>query len=125
MMKRILTLILVTVSAGLWAQTQPGSLRGTVTDAENGEPQFQMVVELKDGDEVIQRVSTDFNGNYNIVAIQPGNYSVVVKGGLNYNLSTMGLENAYNAVGDIVENLQTQWQPGIDTGRLLTNHSCP
>lgn len=88
-MKRILTLILVTVSAGLWAQTQPGSLRGTVTDAENGEPQFQMVVELKDGDEVIQRVSTDFNGNYNIVAIQPGNYSVVVKGGLNYNNYTV------------------------------------
>lgn len=45
-----------------------------------------------------------------------------VKGGLNYNLSTMGLENAYNAIGDIVENHTPNngWHVGLISRNFVT-----
>ncbi len=84
MMKRILTLLLVVASAGIWAQTQPGSLRGVVKDKETGDAAFNIEVRLMKGEEVIKKAITDFDGRYNITPITPGTYDVMFVGGAQF-----------------------------------------
>lgn len=83
-MKRIFTLFLVITSAGLWAQTQPGELKGVVTESATGEPAPQLEVRLMSGSEIIERAITDFNGYYSIAPVQPGSYDVLFVGGTFY-----------------------------------------
>jgi len=47
-----------------------------------------------------------------------------VKGGLNFNMSEMGVENAYNYVGDIFEGEQTSngWHAGLVSRSFLTDN---
>ncbi len=89
MMKRILTLLLVVTSAGIWAQTQPGTLSGKVTDKETGDGLYPIEVRLMSGTDIIRKVSTDFDGNYTIAPIQPGSYDVMFVGGGQYSTVTV------------------------------------
>lgn len=79
MMKRLLTLLLVVLSAGIWAQTRPGSLIGVVKEAATGItiPQAQII--LKQGETVVKQGLTDFDGNINITPIEPGVYDISAK----------------------------------------------
>jgi hypothetical protein len=47
-----------------------------------------------------------------------------VKGGLNFNLSEMGVENAYNSIGDIFEgeNTSNGWHAGLVSRSFLTDN---
>ena len=47
-----------------------------------------------------------------------------VKGGLNFNLSEMGVENAYNSIGDIFEgeNTNNGWHAGLVSRSFLTDN---
>lgn len=89
MMKRILTLLLVVLSAGVWAQTRPGRLTGTITDQEYGEPVFQAAIKVMNGTTQVAAGMTDFDGNYNISPIDPGTYTIIIEGGMNFNKVTI------------------------------------
>lgn len=89
MMKRLLTLFLVVCSAGLWAQTQPGSLKGVIKDKITGQTIPSMAVYLKKGDEIIMRAAADFDGNYSIAPITPGTYTVEFPGDISYGASVI------------------------------------
>lgn len=83
MIKRLLTLLLVVISAGLWAQSGTGRLMGKLTDKESKEGLFQTEIRVMNGQTVIAKGMTDFDGNYNISPIDPGTYTIVVPEGLN------------------------------------------
>ena len=57
------------------ASAQSGKVSGTVTDASNGnEPMIGVVVQLEGTD---FGAVTDLDGNYNIIGVRPGTYTVV------------------------------------------------
>jgi outer membrane receptor protein involved in Fe transport len=69
--------ILLLSSAGL-AQVGSGTLKGTITDFDNGEPlPFASVVLFLNGNQV-SGTNTDFDGKYTIKPISPGTYDVLV-----------------------------------------------
>ncbi|TNE30645.1 MAG: TonB-dependent receptor [Bacteroidetes bacterium] len=82
MMKRILTLLLVVLSAGIWAQSNVGRLTGQVKNKETGEPLFQVQIKVMNGETVVYAGLTDFDGKYNFAPIDPGTYDIVVVEGL-------------------------------------------
>ncbi|MFZ6051921.1 carboxypeptidase regulatory-like domain-containing protein [Halocola ammonii] len=75
--KFYIALFLTVFSVGLgFSQTNSGSLEGTVTDAETGEPlPFVNVIVLKGGSQY-SGGNTDFDGKYNIKPVDPGTYDV-------------------------------------------------
>lgn len=74
-----LGLLLYCLMFNLSAQTRPGSLRGTVTDAKTGESiPFANVVLKDDAGSVITGGTSNIDGTYNINPIKPGSYSVKV-----------------------------------------------
>ncbi|HBF19192.1 MAG: hypothetical protein CMI36_05900 [Owenweeksia sp.] len=77
--KKLLALLLTIASFYSFAQTRPGSLRGTVTDAKTGEtlPSVNVVVK-DDAGSIVAGTSTDFDGKYNINPLAPGEYNVEV-----------------------------------------------
>ena len=69
--------ILLLSSAGL-AQVGSGTLKGTITDFDNGEPlPFASVVLFLNGNQV-SGTNTDFDGKYTIKPISPGTYDVLI-----------------------------------------------
>ncbi len=75
--KKLLVLFLSFVSVYTFAQTRPGSLRGTVTDAKTGEtlPTANVVIK-DDGGNIIKGTTSDFDGKYNLNPVDPGSYTV-------------------------------------------------
>ena len=62
----------------IMAQVGSGSLQGTLTDRESGEPlPFVNVVAMR-GDAQVGGGATDFDGKYNIKPLSPGEYDIVV-----------------------------------------------
>ena len=60
------------------AFAQPGSLKGKITDKNTGEPiPFANVVAERNGN-LVSGVTTDFDGNYTIKPLDPGNYNLKV-----------------------------------------------
>jgi hypothetical protein len=58
------------------AFAQTGTLKGVITDAMSGEPvPFANVIAEKNGNQ-IGGTTTDFDGNYTIKPLEPGNYIV-------------------------------------------------
>lgn len=77
MVKKLLALILLVATTAVYAQTRPGSLRGTVKDAKNGETLPFVNIVIKDGGgQVIAGGSTDLDGRYNINPVNAGSYTV-------------------------------------------------
>ncbi len=76
MIKKLLTLLLVFGSLASFAQTRPGSLKGTVKDKRSGETIPFANITLKQGGVLITGGTTDFDGNYNINPVDPGTYTV-------------------------------------------------
>jgi len=75
-MLRKIYLIICLSFISLAAIAQTGTLKGTISDAMSGESiPFANVVIEKDGDQY-GGTTTDFDGNYTIKPIEPGNYSV-------------------------------------------------
>lgn len=77
--KKLFTLLLSLVVCSTFAQTRPGSLKGTVTDSKTGEtiPLANVVVKDNAG-AIITGGSADFDGKFNINPIAPGKYNVEV-----------------------------------------------
>ena len=79
-MTRFITLLsafLLYSSVG-FAQIGAGTLKGTITDFDNGEPlPFASIVLFLNGNQV-SGTNTDFDGKYTIKPISPGSYDVLV-----------------------------------------------
>lgn len=78
MVKKLLALFLLfATTTTIYAQTRPGSLRGTVRDAKSGETLPFVNIVIKDnGGQVIAGGSTDIDGKYNINPVNAGSYNV-------------------------------------------------
>ena len=72
--KNYLIALFALISSFAFAQT--GTLKGVITDAMSGEPiPFANVIAEKNGNQ-IGGTTTDFDGNYTIKPLEPGNYVV-------------------------------------------------
>ena len=72
--KKYLIALFALISSFAFAQT--GTLKGVITDAMSGEPiPFANVIAEKNGNQ-IGGTTTDFDGNYTIKPLEPGNYVV-------------------------------------------------
>lgn len=108
MSKRLLSVFLtVFISFGVMAQSQPGHLRGKVTDKISGEEIPMAQVDVLAGNAVIAKGSTDFDGIYSINPIDPGTYTIRVSifGYNNYELS--GVKVAGGRPTEINVKMQT------------------
>ncbi|MGB0177273.1 MAG: TonB-dependent receptor, partial [Owenweeksia sp.] len=77
--KKLLALLLTISSFYSFAQTRPGSLRGSVIDAKTGETLPFVNIAIKDNSgATVTGGTTDFDGKYNINPIAPGTYKVEV-----------------------------------------------
>ena len=77
--KKLLIILLSAVSFISFAQTRPGSLRGTIKDKKTGETIPFANVSIKDeGGAPVTGGSTDIEGNYNINPVSAGTYNVEV-----------------------------------------------
>lgn len=77
MRNKLLAIFLIAGVMQSFAQTRPGSLRGTVTDKATGEtiPMANVVIKNESG-QVLHGTSTDFDGQYNINPVESGIYTV-------------------------------------------------
>ena len=75
-MSRRIGLVLFCLVFSICAFAQTGTLKGVLTDAISGEPvPFANVVAFKNGSQVAG-TTTDFDGNYTIKPLDPGNYDL-------------------------------------------------
>jgi Ca-activated chloride channel family protein len=74
-LKLMLLALAVSLMAG--AQTRPGTLKGKVTDKITGESIPYANVVLQQNGEMVASTTTDINGNYTIIPIIPGKYTVL------------------------------------------------
>ena len=79
MLRKLLTVLaLIGISSYSIAQSQSGTLKGTITEFDTGEPvpMANIVIELNGS--VIDGAVADFDGKYTIKPIDPGRYTVKV-----------------------------------------------
>ncbi len=77
--KRLLALFLIISSISIYAQSRPGSLKGTITDEKTGEKlPFVNVVIKDDAGAMVTGGTTDFDGVYHINPLAAGTYTVEV-----------------------------------------------
>ncbi|MDL2261928.1 TonB-dependent receptor [Bacteroidales bacterium OttesenSCG-928-I21] len=76
MIRKLLLIMFIALvtSAGLLAQS--GTLNGTITDAQTGEPIPFANVTIEQGGSIVTGGSTDFDGNFSIKPIPAGRYTV-------------------------------------------------
>lgn len=74
----LLGIVILVSTSSISAQVGSGTLKGTLTDSETGEPLPFVNVILKAGDQQVAGGTTDFDGNYTIKPIDPGSYNVTV-----------------------------------------------
>ena len=79
MVKKILTLVLTLSVAFSFAQSRPGSIKGTVKDKRTGEVIPFATVVVKDRDVVVTTGTTDFDGKFNINPVSAGVYNLTCK----------------------------------------------
>ncbi len=74
----LLVSVLLTVSYG-FSQANLGTIKGTVTDSDTKQPiPFSQVI-LRSGESIKGGANTDFDGNFQISSIEPGEYDVEVR----------------------------------------------
>lgn len=73
-----LAIAIIGVIQGINAQSQSGSLKGTITEHDTGEPVPMANVVLYFEGEVVGGSVADFDGNYTIKPINPGRYTLNV-----------------------------------------------
>lgn len=74
----LLGLVFLVCSNSLFAQVGSGTLKGTLTDSETGEPLPFVNIVLQKGDRQVTGSATDFDGKYTIKPIPPGVYDVLI-----------------------------------------------
>lgn len=74
----LLGMIFLVSTSSLFAQVGSGTLKGKLTDAETGEALPFVNIVLQKGDQQVAGGATDFDGNYTIKPIPPGEYALLV-----------------------------------------------
>ncbi len=79
MLKKLYSIVIaLAIALPSIAQSGSGTLKGTVTDAETGEPIPFAAVVAKIGDRQVAGTATDFDGNYTIKPLSPDKYDIYV-----------------------------------------------
>lgn len=134
----VLAFVSLTVPAG--AQTNKGTIKGTITDSNGGVVQDATVTVTNVGTNAERTVNTGDDGTYEVPVLDPGNYKVTVKAtGFaettqeNVNVQTattavvdvtlgaagVGVEVTITAAPSLVQS-ETSERGGIVTGREVT-----
>ena len=74
----LLGIVFLVSASSIFAQVGSGTLKGKLTDAKTGEPLPFVNIVLQTGSQQVAGGSTDFDGNYTIKPIPPGEYNVLV-----------------------------------------------
>lgn len=115
--------VLLMVSLNVDAQQSPGSIHGTVTNAETGEPLFQIVLELISDSTVVQRVSTDFDGEYEFTSLEPKMYDIRARGGIS--MSDKEIHNVSVSSGSPTELSFTMETISSTIGEIVITWEAP
>ena len=80
MLRNLLLMLIIAVSCvfSLKAQVGDGTIEGTITNSEDGEPVPFANVTLMSGPEQVLGTTTDFDGKYSLKPIPPGTYDLQV-----------------------------------------------
>lgn len=76
MVRKLLTLVLLLAVSTTFAQTRPGSIKGTVKEKRTGDPIPFATVVIKDRDVAIATGTTDIDGKYSISPVDAGTYNL-------------------------------------------------
>ena len=76
MLRKLLILTAVILSANLMVFSQSGTLKGKITDKGTNEPVPFANIVIEQGGKQSGGTTTDFDGNYTIKPIPPGKYDV-------------------------------------------------
>jgi len=79
----------VTTTADFTLEPTPGNIAGTVTNSANGNPIPGTKISVLSNSTLVASTLTDPSGNYSIVGLAPGNYTVVANA-TNFNISAVG-----------------------------------
>src|SRR5258708_3596824 len=104
LMRRSLVLALVVCFFGAFAiaqSTTDGAIGGTVYDSTGAVVGGATIVAHNNGTNAEQSVTADGSGNYRITSLQPGSYTVTIKGGSG--LGSFKAERVIVQVGSITE----------------------
>ena len=63
----------------MWAQTNTGSITGTVTDPQHSAVAGAIITAANLGTNIVESATSGSAGNYNISALQPGTYRITVE----------------------------------------------
>ncbi len=79
MLKKLYSIVIaLAIALPSIAQSGSGTLKGTVTDGESGEPIPFAAVVAKIGDRQIAGTATDFDGKYTIKPLAPDKYDIYI-----------------------------------------------
>jgi len=115
-MKYLIYLSLFLSAICAQSQNNYSSVRGTITDADNGDPlPFASVVLLDSLSAQVAAGSTDFDGKYILKQIKPGNYSLEISyvGYTSLKITKIKVQSNKIAIKDI------QLQPGTAIGEIV------
>ncbi len=104
LMRRSLVVALVVCCFGAFAiaqSTTDGAIGGTVYDSTGAVVGGATIVAHNNGTNAEQSVTADGSGNYRITSLQPGSYTVTIKGGSG--LGVYKAEQVIVQVGSITE----------------------
>lgn len=110
----IFAVLLFIFNVSTFAQSSPGKLSGTITDAATGEPLIGANVVIANS---TMGSAADINGEYFILNITPGTYSVVVSY-VGYQQQTF---TDITIVPGVTFELNAQLSMGIDLGEIVVS----
>ena len=76
MLRKLLLSIGIVLSFTYFAQSQSGTLKGTITDSKTKEPIPFANLVIESGGKSFGAATTDFDGNFTIKPIPPGKYDL-------------------------------------------------
>ena len=98
-------------------QSNPGTLSGRVTSSMGGSPIAGALIQLSNGDAVIDSTLTDNFGNYTIIGIVPGSYTVIATSPT-YDTGVTGAIISANETTTV--NFSLQASPGSISGTVVS-----
>lgn len=104
----LLTMLVTSCCAGLWAQTVTGSFTGTVSDQSGLVLSGAKVEIVNVATGTAVKAFTDKDGNYTITNLQPGTYQIVI--------SSVGFESAKINKAELLVNATTREDVRLKVG---------
>lgn len=114
--RRVLPIVilasLLLLVAHLLAATTVGRIKGVVTDADNGDPLFNVSVQIEG---TTMGAKTDLNGEFIILSVPPGTYNLTVS---SVGYETLKVTDVEVKAGQTTEKSVSIKQAVLETGRV-------